>query len=85
MGDAHLTRRLAFTVAAGPLLAWIPVTIWLHAHLDEWIASRATLPFAVFQTVGGKAPKAMLALTPGSSGAITLPPLAQVKPSVDVA
>ena len=27
----------------------------------------------------------MFALTPGSSGAITLPPLAQVTPSVDVA
>src|SRR5262245_56002131 len=38
-----------------------------------------------FQTVGANAPNAMFALTPGSSGAITLPPLAHVMPSVEVA
>ena len=42
-------------------------------------------PLAVFHTVGAKAPNWMLALTPGSSGAMTLPPLAQVMPSVEVA
>src|SRR5262245_17165605 len=41
--------------------------------------------FPVFHTVGAKAPKAMFALTPGSSGAITLPPFDQVMPSVEVA
>ena len=41
--------------------------------------------FPLFQTVGANAPNAMFALTPGSSGAITLPPLAQLMPSVEVA
>src|SRR5438067_1986682 len=42
-------------------------------------------PSTVFHTVGAKAPNAMFELTPGSSGAITLPPLAQVTPSAEVA
>src|SRR5262245_18135169 len=42
-------------------------------------------PLAVFHTIGANAPNWMLALTPGSSGAITLPPLAQVMPAVEVA
>src|SRR5215471_5450600 len=47
--------------------------------------SSMSKPPAVFHTVGAKAPNWMLALTPASSGAITLPPLAQVMPSDDVA
>ena len=42
-------------------------------------------PLAVFHTVGANAPNWMLALTPASSGAITLPPLAHVMPSTEVA
>ena len=44
---ALLSRRTAFAIAVGPAIAWIPVTLWLHAHLDEWIASGGVLPLGV--------------------------------------
>ena len=48
-------------------------------------ASTIVKPEAVFQTVGAKAPNCRLALAAGSSGAMTLPPFAQVTASEEVA
>lgn len=42
-----MSRRAVFAIAAAPAIAWIPVTLWLHAHLDEWIGSGTVLPLGV--------------------------------------
>jgi hypothetical protein len=42
-----MRRTLAFGVLAGPALAWVPVSVWLRAHVGEWVASGTELPLPI--------------------------------------
>jgi hypothetical protein len=42
-----MRRALAFGILAGPGLAWVPVSVWLRAHVEQWVASGTELPLPI--------------------------------------